>query len=187
MMKNPYLYGYLPFFTVLFFSLTFGIFTVSESMSLLTGIGLYNGMLEFLTDFELRVFLFILFSLCYFMLFSALKLVGTTIHEMAMLFFSKDKEGEAMRHARGANVIFFFGALLSAVGVQSFYILVGIFLITVFSYFVFLVFKLSTFMSFTGMIGLLMFEILFWGVFVGFVIYVLFKLYNSLIAALPFI
>lgn len=187
MMKNPYLYGYLPFFTVLFFSLTFGIFTVSESMSLLVGIGLYNGMLEFLTDFELRVFLLILFSLCYFMLFSALKLVGTTIHEMGMLFFSKDKEGEAMRHARGANVIFFLGSLLSAAGIQSFYTLVGIFLATVFIYFVFLIFKLSSYMSVSGMIGLMMFEVLFWGVFVGFVIYVLVKLYNSLISALPFI
>lgn len=187
MMKNPYLYGYLPFFAVLFFSLTFGVYTVSASMSLLSGIGLYNGMLEFLTDFELRVFLLILFALCYFMLFSALKLVGTTIHEMGMLFFSKDKEGEAMRHGRGANVIFFFGSLGSAAGIQSFYVLVSIFLLTVFVYFVFLIFKLSSYMSVTGMIGLMMFEILSWGVFTGFVVYVLVKLYNSLMAALPFI
>jgi len=186
-MKNPYLYGYLPFFTVLFFSLTFGIFTVTESMGILQAVGIYNGMLEFLTDFELRVFLLVLFSLCYFMLFSALKLVGTTIHELGMLFFSKDKDGEAMKHARGANVIFFFGSLISAFGIQSFYLLVGIFLLTVFIYFVYTIFKLSNFMSFGGMIGLIIFEVLFWGVFSAFVVFVIFKLYNSLIASLPFI
>lgn len=186
-MKNPYLYGYLPFFTVLFFSFTFGIFTVTESMGILQGVGIYNGMLEFITDFELRVFLLIVFSLCYFMLFSALKLVGTTIHELGMLFFSKDKDGEAMKHARGANVIFFFGALISAFGIQSFYVLVGIFLGTVFIFFVYTIFKLSNFMSIGGMIGLIIFEVLFWGVFTAFVVFVIFKLYNSLIASLPFI
>lgn len=186
-MKNPYLFGYLPLFTVLFFSLTFGIFTVIKSMSLLQGIGLYNGMLEFLTDFELRVFLLILFALLYFMLFSALKLIGTTIHEFGMLFFSKDQEGEALRHVRGANMVFFFGALLSAAGIQSLYVLVGIFSLTVFTYFVFLIYKLSSYLSVPGMIGLMMFEILTWGVFVGFIVYVLFKLYNSVVKALPFI
>ena len=105
-MKNPYLYGYLPLFTILLFSLTFGIYTVSQSMSLFQAIGVYAGMREFLSDMELKVFLLILFALCFFMLFSALKLIGETIHELGMLFFSKDQNGETM--SRGARGICYF-------------------------------------------------------------------------------
>ena len=64
-MKNPYLYGYLPLFTILLFSLTFGIYMVSQSMSLFQAIGVYAGMREFLSDMELKVFLLILFALCF--------------------------------------------------------------------------------------------------------------------------
>ena len=53
------------------------------------------------------------------MLFSALKLIGETIHEVGMLFFSKDKVGETISVARGGYVIFFIGAFLSAFGIQS--------------------------------------------------------------------
>ncbi len=67
----------------------------------------------------MRIFLLIVFALCYFMLFSALKLIGETIHELAMLFFSKDLEGKTVYEARGGNVIFFFGAIASAFGIQS--------------------------------------------------------------------
>lgn len=107
-MKNPYLYGYLPLITIVLFSLTFGIFAVSESLQLFQAIGVYNGMREFLSDLELRFVLLIIFALVFFMLFSALKLLGETIHELGMLFFSKDKEGQTIHAARGGYVIFFF-------------------------------------------------------------------------------
>lgn len=186
-MKNPYLYGYLPLITIILFSLTFGIYAVSESMSLFQAIGVYGGMREFLSDLQLRVFLLIIFSLCFFMLFSALKLIGETIHELGMLFFSKDKEGETISVARGGYVVFFFGALLSVVGVKSLLLLVIILALTVFTYFIYTVYKMSHFMSFTGMIGLIFFEIIFWTLFVTVIIYIIIKLYNGVLASLPFI
>lgn len=185
-MKNPYLYGYLPLFTIILFSLTFGIFAVTESLSLFQGIGVYGGMREFLSDLQLRVFLLIIFSLCFFMLFSALKLIGETIHELGMLFFSKDKEGETMTVARGGYVIFFFGGLLSVIGVKSLFLLVMIFALTTFTYFIYTVYKMSHFMSFSGTIGLIFFEIIFWTLFVTFIIYIIIKLYNGILASLPF-
>lgn len=96
-MKNPYVYGYLPLFSIILYSLTFGIFTVSKSIQLFQSIGIYNGMREFLTDVEIRMLLLFVFFLCFFMLFSALKLIGETIHEIGMLFFSKDSEGGAVK------------------------------------------------------------------------------------------
>lgn len=185
-MKNPYLYGYLPLFTILLFSLTFGIYMVSQSMSLFQAVGVYAGMREFLSDMELKVFLLILFALCFFMLFSALKLIGETIHELGMLFFSKDQNGETMSIARGGYVIFFIGALLSAVGIQSLPLLVIILSVTVAVYFVYTVYKMSHFMSATGLVGLIFFEILFWTLFCTVIAYILIKLYNGVIASLPF-
>lgn len=185
-MKNPYVYGYLPLFTTILFSLSFGIFAVNQILPFLTSIGVYAGMREFLSDFELRVFLLIILSLCFFMLFAALKLIGQTIHETGMLFFSKDKIGETISAARGGYVIFFFGSLLSVIGIQSYILLISIFALTVFIYFIYTVYKMSQSMTIVGMIGLIIFEVLFWCLFVTLILYILLKLYNGVLASLPF-
>lgn len=185
-MKNPYIYGYLPLFSILLFSLTFGIYLVGESLDLLIAIGVYGGMREFLTDLELRILLLIVFSLCFFMLFSALKLIGETIHEVGMLIFLKDSNGEIISVARGGYVIFFFGALASILGIQSFTILFMLFTITIFTYFIFTIYKMSQYLSFSGTIGLIFFEILIWAIFITLIIYAVLKLYNGLLASLPF-
>ena len=184
-MKNPYLFGYLPFVTISLFSLTFGVYSVSASVEFFKEIGLYGGMREFLTDTQLRLFLLVVFSLLFFMVLSALKLIAETIHESAMLFFSKDAKGESYHEAKGGNVIYFFGALASVVGIQSISILLLIFLLTTFVYFIYVVFKLSSFMTVMNTIGLIAFEIIVWSLFISCILYVLLKLYNGVIASLP--
>ncbi|MEK4404588.1 MULTISPECIES: YufK family protein [Sporosarcina] len=186
-MKNPYIFGYLPFVTIVLFSLTFGVYTVGVSVELFKGIGLYAGMREFLTDIQLRIFLLVIYALLFFMVFSALKLIAETIHETAMLFFSKDVEGKSYSEARGGNVIYFFGALASVGGINSISLLTAVFLLTTFIYFVYVVFKLSKYMTIVSTIGLLVFEILVWAILVSTIIYILLKLYNGVIASLPFI
>lgn len=185
-MKNPYLYGYLPLITIILFSFSFGIFAVSESLQLFHAIGVYNGMREFLSDLELRFVLLIVFALLFFMLFSALKLIGETIHEVGMLFFSKDKDGQSIHAARGGYVIFFFGAFASVIGFQSLLILIGILLTTVFCYFIYNVYKMSQHMSMIGVIGLIFFEVLTWFILCALVSYAIVKLYNGILASLPF-
>ena len=185
-MKNPYLYGYLPLITIILFSFTFGLFAVSESLQLFQAIGVYNGMREFLSDLELRFLLLIVCALIFFMAFSALKLIGETIHELGMLFFSKDKEGQTIHAARGGYVIFFFGAFASVIGIQSSMVLVTIFIVTIFFYFIFNVYKISQYMSFVGVIGLIFFEVLSWFLLLALIIYAVLKLYNGVLASLPF-
>lgn len=185
-MKNPYIYGYLPLFSIILLSLTFGIYMVGQSIDLLESIGVYAGMREFLTDFELRIFLLIAFTLCFFMLFSALKLIGETIHEVGMLLFSKNSNGEMISVARGGYVIFFFGALSTVLGVQSFTILLILFMLTILSYFIFNIYKMSQFLTFSGTIGLIIFEIIIWTILLTLILYVGLKLYNGLLASLPF-
>lgn len=186
-MRNPYIYGYLPFVTIVLFSLTFGVYTVGVSVDLFKEIGLYAGMREFLTDIQLRIFLLVIYTLFFFMIFSAMKLIAETIHETAMLFFSKDIEGKSYSEARGGNVIYFFGALASAGGIQSIQLLIGIFLLTTFVYFVYVVYKLSKFMTMFSTLGLIIFEITMWSVLISVIIYILLRLYNGVMASLPFI
>lgn len=184
-MRNPYLFGYLPFLTITLFSLTFGVYLVGASIVFFGQIGLYAGMREFLTDAQLRLFLLVIYSLAFFMIFSALKLIAETIHETAMLFFSIDAVGESYSEAKSGNLIYFFGALASVVGIQSVKFLLVIFLLTTFVYFVYTMFKLSKFMTVPSMIGLLFFEILVWGIFLSGIIYIILKLYNGILASLP--
>lgn len=184
-MKNPYIFGYLPFVTIILFSLTFGVYTVGSLMDLFKDIGLYRGMREFLSDLQLRSFLLVICSFVYFMFFAALKLIAETIHEMAMLFFSKDSNGEMYLKTRGGTLIYFVGALVSAGGIHSIKLLLGIFLITTFIYFIYVSYILSQFMSTLSVIGLIFFEILVWGVFISIILYILLKLYNGILASLP--
>ncbi|MBB4827004.1 hypothetical protein HNO89_004295 [Sporosarcina luteola] len=184
-MRNPYLFGYLPFVTISLFSLTFGVYTVSASVGFFREIGLYAGMREFLTDAQLRLFLLIIYALIFFMVFSALKLIAETIHETAMLFFSKDAKGESYSEARGGNVIYFFGALASVVGIQSITILLAVFVLTTLIYFVYIVYKLTKFMTLGSTVGLIAFEILIWSLFLSCILYILIKLYNGVMASLP--
>lgn len=185
-MKNPYIFGYLPFVTVVLFSLTFGVYTVGVSLDLFKEIGLYGGMREFLTDAQLRIFLLVVYALLFFMVFSALKLIGETIHDTAMLLFSKDVEGKSYSEAKGGNVIFVLGAFTTAGGIQSIKLMGLIFLVTAFIYFIYVVYKLSKFMTFFSTIGLIMFEVIMWGGFVSMIVYILLKLYNGVLASLPF-
>jgi len=186
-MKNPYIFGYLPFVTIVLFSLTFGVYTVGVSVELFKEIGLYAGMREFLTDIQLRIFLLVIYALLFFMVFSALKLIAGTIHETAMLFFSKDVKGESYSEAKGGNVIYFFGALVSAGGISSIIVLAVIFLLTTFIYFIYVVYKLSKFMTIGRTMGLIIFEIIIWSVLISTIVYILLKLYNGVIASLPFL
>lgn len=184
-MRNPYLFGYLPFVTVLFYAFIFGVYLVGVSIDFFQAIGLYEGMREFLSDFQLRIFLLVIYGLFFFMFFSALKLIGETIHNSAMLFFSKDLEGKSYIEARAGSIIYFGGAIVTAVGIHSIQLMGILFIMTTIIYFIYTVFKLSKFMSVPSMIGLIAFEVIAWGILLSGVIYILLKLYNGVLASLP--
>ena len=184
-MKNPYLFGYLPFVTVVLFSLTFGVYGVGESIIFFKEIGLYQGMREFLSDFQLRIFLLTMYTLLFFMVFAALKLIATTIHETALLFFLKEEADASYSASRSGAVIYFVGALVSAFGIQSWKALVLIFIISTFAYFIYVVYKLSPFMTLTNTVGLIFFQIVVWSVLLAVLIFIIIRLYNGLLASIP--
>ncbi len=66
-------------------------------------------------------------------------------------------------------------------------VLAAIFMLTTFIYFIYVVYKLSNFMTISRTIGLIVFEIIIWSVLISTIVYILLKLYNGVIASLPFL
>ncbi|WP_088006544.1 DUF5366 family protein [Indiicoccus explosivorum] len=186
-MKNPYLYGYMPFITILLYSLTFGVFAVTETLELLKKVGLYTGMREFLSDIQLRLFLLIICSLAVFMLLAALKLMAETIHSLSLLFFMRDHETVQVNPGGAGLIIPFIGALISVAAVGSWSLLLASFFISLFIYFVFTVYRFSPALGAAGTAGVLLFEILAWSLFCALVIYAALRIYNGLVNSLPFL
>lgn len=184
-MKNPYVYGYIPFVSILVFSMTFGVYSVGETVVLFKEVGLYQGTQEFLTDFQLRIFLLLIYAALFFMVFAALKLIAVTIHETALLFFLKEGAEASYSASKSGTVIYFIGSLLSAAGIQSWKALLAIFVLTTFIYFIYVVFRLSSFMPMTHTIGLIFFEIIVWCVLLAVLAYVMIRLYTGLLASIP--
>jgi len=184
-MKNTYFTSYFPLITILLFSASLSIVTVMIVIDFLQVFGIYDGMLEFFSNSGIKLALFIVFSLLFFMLFSALKLIANTVTELSLLFFSKDVAGENLTKIRGGSSIYLIGGALSLAAVQYPYAIIGIFLLATLIYFVFIVYKFSQSLTSLSLIGLVLFHVLFWFIFILGTLYLCFRLYNSVMASLP--
>ncbi len=186
-MKNAYLTGYLPLFSILLFSLTFSVYGVEVFVDLFQKIGVYPGMREFLSDIQLKlVILFLLMVVC-FMVFAALKLIAETINEVSMLFFSKDSEGNLLNLVRYGSVIYFVGGLVSVFSLKSFLGILVIFVLSSLAYFIFFIYKVSPHISKASTFGIICFQLFTWASLFLSVIFVFLKLYNGIMASLPII
>lgn len=184
-MKNTYFTSYFPLITILLFSASLSIVTVMIVIDYLQVFGIYDGMLEFFSNSGIKLALFTVFSLLFFMLFSALKLIANTVTELSLLFFSKDVAGENLTKIRGGSSIYLIGGALSLAAVQYPYAIIGIFLLATLIYFVFIVYKFSQSLTSLSLIGLVLFHVLFWFIFILGTLYLCIRLYNSVMASLP--
>ncbi len=184
-MKKPYFTGYFPFFAIILFSLSFGIYTETNMLGLLKQIGIYQGMLEFFSETGMNLALLIMLVMLFFMLFAALKLISDTIIEISLLFFSKDVVKSKLQDISLGSVIFVIGAAVSLVSVASLLGLVAVFLGTAFISFLYFVYKISPDLTLTGLIGLIFFHTFIWAILILIVALSAIKLYNSIAGSLP--
>ncbi|WNS74776.1 DUF5366 family protein [Bacillus sp. DTU_2020_1000418_1_SI_GHA_SEK_038] len=184
-MRNTYFMSYFPLLSIILFSLSLSIRVEKVLIEFLKKSGIYTGMLEFFSDGGIKLSLIILLLLLFFMVFSALKLIADTINELSLLFFSKDSEGDSLKQIRSGAVIFFVGSFLSLISMNSFIGIGVIFAATTALYFLYFVYKVSSSLSYLDLVGLIFFQVLFWSSFISGVIYLIVKVYNSLIASLP--
>ncbi|WP_174879877.1 DUF5366 family protein [Metabacillus niabensis] len=171
--------------TILLFSTSLSIATVMIVIDYLQVLGIYEGMLEFFSNNGIKLALFIIFALLYFMVFSALKLIADTVTELSLLFFSKDIVGENLTKIRGGSSFYLVAGALSLAAVQFPIAIIGIFLLATLCYFIFIVYKISSSLTSASLIGLVLFHVLFWFSFILGTLYICFRLYNSIMASLP--
>lgn len=184
-MKNTYLTSHFPLFAILLFSLSFAVYTEQQVSSFLQDIGLYQGMMEVMSEAGIKISILLFCMLFYFMLFAAFKLVAGTILELSLLFFSKDQEGEALRQIRGGSWIYLGAGLISLLLVSSAAALGGLFLTTAIIYFTYFLFRVRHFISASGVVGVLFLHGSFWTVLFLSIGYAGLRLYNSFIESLP--
>lgn len=184
-MKNTYFTSYFPLITILLFSTSLSIATVMMAIEYLQLLGIFNGMLEFFSHNGIKLALFVVFALFYFMVFSALKLLANTVTELSLLFFSKDIAGENLTRIRGGSVFYLIGGALSLLAVKMPSIIVILFLVSTLIYFVYIVYRISHSLTSLSLIGLVLFNVLFWFIFMLGTLYLCFRLYNSVMASLP--
>jgi hypothetical protein len=184
-MKNTYFTSYFPLISILLFSTSFSISTVMMVLKVLKRLGIYGGMLEFFSENGIKLALFIVFALIYFMIFSALKLIADTVTELSLLFFSKDVNGESLKKIRLGSAFYLIAAALSLLLVQYGIGIFSVFLLATLCYFIFAVYQFSFFLTSFSLIGLVLFHVLFWSIFLFGILYICMRLYNSLMASLP--
>lgn len=184
-MKNTYLTGYMPLLAILLFSLSLAMYGQALVVDVLQKANLYSGMLDFFTKTEMNLVVIGGLMLVFTMIFATLKLLANTANELALLFFSKDTEGELIKKTRFGAVIFFIGGLVSLISFSSAIGILIIFLVTAMAYIVYFVYKLSTHITTPQMIGVIVFEALFWIFFGLLLALIVMKLYNGILASLP--
>lgn len=184
-MKNTYITGFFPFFAILLFSSSLAISSVMYAMEMLSSLGIYEGMLEFFSEGGIRMALFIVFALIFFMVFSALKLIANTVTELSLLFFAKDPEGANLKKMRVGSLVYLGASLLSFIFVQYPLGIAAVFLLATLAYLVFIVYTIHGTLSYFSLIGFIMFQLLFWFTFMIGTIYIIIKLYNSIMDSLP--
>ena len=183
--KNTYLTGYLPFVSILLFSLSLSIFIQSVAINLLKKVGLYAGVLELFTETELKLAVILAMTVLFFMVFSALKVLADTVNELSLLFFSKDSEGELLKKVRTGSLIFLGGGLLSLLSFSSLIGIIAIFLLTTIGYLIYFAYKLSPSLTTANLIGLVVFQVVVWLAIGTTILLVGMKIYNSLMTSLP--
>lgn len=184
-MKNTYLTSHFPLISILLFSLSFAIYLERLTIRYLQDIGLYSGMIEFLSERGIDLILLFVLWMFFFMLFAAMKLIAVTVNELSLLFFSRDQDGSDLKNVRKGSWIFLIGGIAAIVASFEFYALLGVFVLACFIYFIYFIYRVSDSLSPTALIGLVFFHLFFWFAFVVAIVYAVIKLYNSIIASLP--
>lgn len=184
-MKNTYFIGYFPFIAIVLFSLSFAMYCEVQLIELFFRLGLYQGMLEFFSETEIKMALLVVMLLLFFMVLSALKLLSDTSVELSLLFFSKESDGTGLISIRTGAIIYVVGAVLSLFSTHFLTGLLAIFIVTNISAFIYFVYKLTPTLNMGGLIGLIFFHIFIWSMFLSIISYSGLKLYNSVIDSLP--
>jgi len=135
---------------------------------------------------EIRILLFLGILLVLFAIFSALKVLGQTIWEMGLLFFSKDEEGKDLLASKKISFLFIIGGLISIPLNSSILISISVLGASFIAYLIYFLIKQSKSFSVVGMFGFVLFQLIIWGSIVSGIAYIYFTLVSTYLKNMPF-
>ncbi len=178
-----YFTHYLSFFSILLFSTAFSINAELYILQKLNHFGIYRSFMDVFSESHIKLTLWFVLFLLYFMVFSAMKLISDMILELSLYFFSKgDRHPAVPRHSGG--LYFLIHSVLAVFFVQSFAILVFLYLLGNLIVFSLILYRLKEQFTWFGKAGLIFMHLFFWLVFFTVVFYAGLKLYNGFLRSL---
>ncbi|WP_079476958.1 DUF5366 family protein [Marinococcus halophilus] len=184
-MKNAYLTSHFPILAILFFCLSFGIWTQQYTAAFLETAGIYQGMLEFFSENGIKLTMLFILMLAFFMIIAALKLISDTMMGLSLLFFLNDETGDARSYLQSCGWIYLIAGGVSLFLTSQLYLLGGLFIGATLLSFVYLIIRLAPSLRFTGVAGFFLLHLSFWGLFIIGTGYAFLRLYNSFLHSLP--
>lgn len=184
-MKNTYATSHFPLLSIILFGLSSALSAEIMLIAFLAKVGIYEGMLEFVSENGIKLALLFLLWLTFFMVLAALKLIADTMIGFSLLFFSKDLDWNVIGKVKTLSWIYLAGSAISLFFIFSFQIIIGIFILTTLIYFVYFVYKVSEALTLPRTLGIVFMNITFWFAFVFIILFTALKLYNSFLSSLP--
>lgn len=185
-MKNIYYTSYFAFLSTILFTIAITLNLFQLMINLLSTAGILQPLSDILPEKEIRILTFLGIAFLVYALLSGLKLIADMVWQLSFLFFSKDEEGEDFITSKKNAYVFIVGGLI-AVLLNHSLIYIGIMLvITCIAFVVLIFYKRKASFTLLGMIGFVIFQLVFWGLVVSLIIYAYFTLFAKFLTSLPF-
>ncbi|HJV46287.1 MAG TPA: DUF5366 family protein [Bacillota bacterium] len=179
---------YSIFFALLLFSTAFSLNAELWMIQKLNNFGLYHSLLEVLSEKYVKISLWIMLFLLFFMFFAALKLAAETLMELSIFVFVRSVQTEQTaetveiktKGVSWSGRFFLVFGLISIFCFPFLIILILLFLLASVLSFMMTLYRLSDQMEVFQMIGFVFLNFFFWGASASTVVYILLKLFNGL-------
>lgn len=178
---NVHAFSYFPFFVVLLFSIAFALNLRVLVTKELKDAALYEGIIEIMPEQKFQSLLLVGLLLVLFMVFSMLKLFGETSLRLSLLLFAKDQTGYTIQRMQSGFWILLVGGVVATLLFKSTVFVLLVFILTIILYFVFYIFQLSDDLTIGSLVGIILFNTLFWTTVFLLAFYFAVKTYNQVL------
>jgi hypothetical protein len=170
----------------MFFGISFTLFFFQLAINFISKLGMLEPLKGIMPEKDIRILLFLGILFVIFAIFSALKVLGQTIWEMGLLFFSKDEAGADLIVSKKISYLFVIGGLISVPLNSSILISISVLGATFIAYMIYFLIKQSKSFSVVGMFGFVLFQLIIWGSIGSGFAYIYFTLVSTYLKNIPF-
>ncbi|WP_088071310.1 DUF5366 family protein [Gottfriedia luciferensis] len=185
-MKNIYYTSFYAFLTIILFTVAITLNIFQLAINFLSVSGILQPLTDMIPEKEIRILTFLGIAFLFYLVLSGLKLISDMIWQFALLFFSKDKEGVDYLATKKYSFVFLIGGLIAVFLNSSLLYIAIIFLLTVIAFLILFLIKQSANYTLLGLIGVIMFQLIIWGLIGSGLVYAFFTLFAKFKTSMPF-